>query len=59
MDATTQAVTKGYSTPFGAPRTGGSGTWPDDKAFLGKTAGAATPRSPPQTHRPLVVGPLR
>ncbi|WP_221351020.1 RHS repeat-associated core domain-containing protein [Streptomyces beigongshangae] len=42
MDATTQAVTKRYSTPFGVPRTGGSGTWPDDKAFLGKTADAAT-----------------
>ncbi|WP_280882461.1 RHS repeat-associated core domain-containing protein [Streptomyces pseudovenezuelae] len=38
LDATTQAVTKRYTTPFGASRTGGTGTWPDDKSFLGKTA---------------------
>jgi RHS repeat-associated protein len=31
-----QATTKRYTTPFGAPRTGGTGTWPDDKGFLGK-----------------------
>jgi RHS repeat-associated protein len=37
LDATTQAVTKRYTTPFGAPRTGSTGTWPDDKTFLGKT----------------------
>ncbi|MFE3268906.1 RHS repeat-associated core domain-containing protein [Streptomyces sp. NPDC059215] len=36
VDATNQAVTKRYTTPFGAPRAGGTGTWPDDKAFLGK-----------------------
>ncbi|WP_443070994.1 RHS repeat-associated core domain-containing protein [Streptomyces sp. NBC_01476] len=36
LDSNTQAVTKRYTTPFGAPRTGGTGTWPDDKAFLGK-----------------------
>ncbi|WP_435852843.1 RHS repeat-associated core domain-containing protein [Streptomyces mirabilis] len=35
VDATTQAVTKRYTTPFGAPRSGGTGTWPDDKTFLG------------------------
>ncbi|WP_235002585.1 RHS repeat-associated core domain-containing protein [Actinacidiphila paucisporea] len=33
---TDQVVTKRYTTPFGAPRTGGTGTWPDDKGFLGK-----------------------
>ncbi|MEU6848824.1 RHS repeat-associated core domain-containing protein [Actinacidiphila alni] len=38
VDAATQAVTKRYTTPFGAPRSGGSGNWPDDKGFLGKAA---------------------
>ncbi|WP_228040542.1 RHS repeat-associated core domain-containing protein [Streptomyces chromofuscus] len=42
LDASTQAVTKRYTTPFGATRSGGSGSWPDDKAFLGKTADAST-----------------
>ncbi|MGW0032504.1 RHS repeat-associated core domain-containing protein [Streptomyces sp. NPDC003314] len=42
VDATTQAVAKRYTTPFGAPRTGGTGNWPDDKGFLGKTADAST-----------------
>ncbi|MGX9887002.1 RHS repeat-associated core domain-containing protein [Streptomyces sp. NPDC002276] len=42
VDATTQAVTKRYLTPFGAPRSGGTGTWPDDKAFLGATTDATT-----------------
>ena len=37
LDATTQAVTKRYLTPFGAARTGGTGVWADDKTFLGKT----------------------
>ncbi|MFF2367787.1 RHS repeat-associated core domain-containing protein [Streptomyces sp. NPDC058122] len=37
LDATTQAVTKRYLTPFGAARSGGTGTWADDKTFLGKT----------------------
>ncbi|MHB9858889.1 RHS repeat-associated core domain-containing protein [Streptomyces sp. YIM S03343] len=37
LDATTQAVTKRYLTPFGSSRTGGTGTWSDDKTFLGKT----------------------
>lgn len=36
LEATTQAITKRYTTPFGASRTGGTGTWPDDKSFLGK-----------------------
>ncbi|MDX3075893.1 RHS repeat-associated core domain-containing protein [Streptomyces sp. MI02-7b] len=42
IDATTQATTKRYTTPFGAPRAGGTGTWPDDKAFLGATADPAS-----------------
>lgn len=37
LDATTQAVTKRYLTPFGAARPGGTGVWADDKTFLGKT----------------------
>ncbi|WP_240529792.1 RHS repeat-associated core domain-containing protein [Streptomyces mangrovisoli] len=37
LDATTQAVTKRYLTPFGSARSGGTGTWADDKTFLGKT----------------------
>ncbi len=41
-DATTQAVTKRYSTPFGAPRGTKPTAWPDDKAFLGKPADSAT-----------------
>ncbi|MFJ4965771.1 RHS repeat domain-containing protein [Streptomyces sp. NPDC088729] len=41
-DATTQAVTKRHSTPFGAPRGAKPTAWPDDKAFLGKPADAAT-----------------
>ncbi|MFI7288831.1 RHS repeat domain-containing protein [Streptomyces anulatus] len=40
--ATTQAVTKRYSTPFGAPRGTKPTSWPDDKAFLGKPADSAT-----------------
>ncbi|MGW2084562.1 RHS repeat-associated core domain-containing protein [Streptomyces sp. NPDC001880] len=42
MDATTQDVTKRYTTPFGAPRGAKSTTWPDDKAFLGKPADTTT-----------------
>ncbi|MFC8277126.1 RHS repeat-associated core domain-containing protein [Streptomyces sp. NPDC057271] len=39
----TQAFTKRRLTPFGAPRAGGvGGSWPDDKAFLGKTSDATT-----------------
>ncbi|MCX4502838.1 hypothetical protein OOK53_10105 [Streptomyces anulatus] len=41
-DATTQAITKRYSTPFGAPRGTKPTSWPDDKAFLGKPADSAT-----------------
>ncbi|WP_328912983.1 MULTISPECIES: RHS repeat-associated core domain-containing protein [unclassified Streptomyces] len=42
MDATTQAITKRYSTPFGAPRGTAATTWPDDKAFLGQPADTGT-----------------
>ncbi|WP_405908933.1 RHS repeat-associated core domain-containing protein [Streptomyces sp. NBC_00828] len=42
VEATTQAVTKRYTTPFGSTRSGGTGTWADDKGFLGKTADAST-----------------
>ncbi|MER6998463.1 polymorphic toxin-type HINT domain-containing protein [Streptomyces sp. NPDC000410] len=42
LDATTQAITKRFTTPFGAPRAGAVGTWPDDKSFLGKPADTAT-----------------
>ncbi|MFF3322717.1 RHS repeat-associated core domain-containing protein [Streptomyces sp. NPDC002889] len=43
VDATTQAVVRRYSTPFGAARgTTSSGTWPDDKRFLGKPADTGT-----------------
>ncbi|MFJ3594866.1 RHS repeat domain-containing protein [Streptomyces sp. NPDC090231] len=42
IDATTQAVTKRYTGPFGAPRGPEPTTWPDDKAFLGKPADRST-----------------
>jgi RHS repeat-associated protein len=42
LDATSYAVTKRYSTPFGAPRGTKPTAWPDDKAFLGKPADDAT-----------------
>ncbi|MEV6654862.1 polymorphic toxin-type HINT domain-containing protein [Streptomyces sp. NPDC051219] len=42
VDATTLAVTKRYTTPFGAPRGTKPTTWPDDKAFLGKPADTTT-----------------
>lgn len=42
LDATTQAVTKRYTNTFGVPRTGSTGTWPDDKAFLGASADPGT-----------------
>ncbi|MET8973814.1 putative adhesin [Streptomyces hydrogenans] len=38
----TQALTKRYTTPFGAPRGTTVGTWPDDKEFLGKPADTNT-----------------
>ncbi|MFD7860347.1 RHS repeat-associated core domain-containing protein [Streptomyces microflavus] len=42
LDAATQAVTKRYTTPFGASRAGGTGSWPDDKGFLGKPTDKST-----------------
>lgn len=42
LDASTYAVTKRYSTPFGAPRGTKPASWPDDKTFLGKAADGTT-----------------
>ncbi|MFV2117722.1 RHS repeat domain-containing protein [Streptomyces sp. Act-28] len=42
LDATTLAVTKRYTTPFGAQRGPAVPTWPDDKSFLGKPADKGT-----------------
>lgn len=42
MEATTYALTKRYSTTFGAPRGTKPTNWPDDKAFLGKPADDTT-----------------
>lgn len=42
LDPTTMAVTKRYTTPFGAPRGSAPTSWPDDKAFLGKPADNTT-----------------
>jgi RHS repeat-associated protein len=42
MDASTYAVTKRYTTPFGASRGTKPASWPDDKAFLGKPADDTT-----------------
>ncbi|MFJ6993947.1 RHS repeat-associated core domain-containing protein [Streptomyces sp. NPDC003090] len=42
VDAMTQAVTKRYTTPFGAPRGGAEGVWPDDRRFLGKPTDVGT-----------------
>jgi RHS repeat-associated protein len=41
LDATTYAVTKRYSAPFGSPR-GTKTSWLDDKGFLGKPADEST-----------------
>ncbi|MHA5048805.1 RHS repeat-associated core domain-containing protein [Streptomyces sp. SD15] len=41
-DASTYAITKRYSTPFGGSRGTKATNWPDDKAFLGKPADAST-----------------
>ncbi|MGW1717508.1 polymorphic toxin-type HINT domain-containing protein [Streptomyces sp. NPDC002156] len=39
VDDATKAITKRYTTPFGATRSQSAyGPWPDDKAFLGATA---------------------
>ncbi|MEV1174529.1 RHS repeat-associated core domain-containing protein, partial [Nonomuraea sp. NPDC049784] len=42
VDASSQAVSKRYTTPFGAVRGTTIGDWPDDKGFLGKPADDAT-----------------
>ncbi|MEU9381263.1 RHS repeat-associated core domain-containing protein [Streptomyces sp. NPDC048279] len=42
LDATTQAVTKRYLTPFGGGRPGGTGVWADDKTFLHKSTDPTT-----------------
>lgn len=43
VDASSQAISKRYTTPFGAPRgTTVGGEWLDDKGFLGKPADDAT-----------------
>ncbi|WP_406099914.1 RHS repeat domain-containing protein [Streptomyces sp. NBC_01013] len=42
VDATTQAVTRRYTKPFGESRGTTPSTWPDDKGFLGKTTDTDT-----------------
>ncbi|MEU2897600.1 RHS repeat-associated core domain-containing protein [Streptomyces sp. NPDC001273] len=42
VDATTQAVTRRYTKPFGEARGTTPPVWPDDKGFLGKPADADT-----------------
>ncbi|WP_371601212.1 RHS repeat-associated core domain-containing protein [Streptomyces sp. NBC_00564] len=42
LDSTTWAITKRYTTPFGATRGTKATNWPDDKAFLGKPADEST-----------------
>ncbi|MEV0204291.1 RHS repeat-associated core domain-containing protein [Streptomyces sp. NPDC050788] len=42
MEAGTYAVTKRYSTPFGATRGTKATAWPDDKGFLGKPSDEST-----------------
>ncbi|MFE7570848.1 RHS repeat-associated core domain-containing protein [Streptomyces sp. NPDC057539] len=42
VDATTQAVTRRYTKPFGETRGATPSAWPDDKGFLGKPADADT-----------------
>ncbi|MEV0695094.1 hypothetical protein, partial [Streptomyces sp. NPDC050388] len=42
MDATTQAVTRRYTKPFGESRGTAPSAWPDDKGFLGKPADTGT-----------------
>ncbi|MEW1694926.1 RHS repeat-associated core domain-containing protein [Streptomyces sp. NPDC091278] len=39
---TAQGLTKRYTTPFGGARGTTSGTWPDDKTFLGKPTDTGT-----------------
>ncbi|MFF3941667.1 RHS repeat-associated core domain-containing protein [Streptomyces phaeofaciens] len=42
VDATTQAVTRRYTKPFGESRGTAPSIWPDDKGFLGKPADTDT-----------------
>lgn len=42
VDATTQAITRRYTKPFGESRGSTLAPWPDDKGFLGKPADAQT-----------------
>ncbi|MFJ3658811.1 RHS repeat-associated core domain-containing protein [Streptomyces nigra] len=42
VDATTQAITRRYTGPFGETRGTPTPAWPDDKGFLGKPADADT-----------------
>ncbi|MFH8657881.1 RHS repeat-associated core domain-containing protein [Streptomyces afghaniensis] len=42
LDASTYAVTKRHSTPFGGTRGPKATTWPDDKAIMGKPADEST-----------------
>ncbi|MFJ9718927.1 RHS repeat-associated core domain-containing protein [Streptomyces sp. NPDC101213] len=42
VDATTQAITRRYTKPFGEARGSAPAAWPDDKGFLGKPTDADT-----------------
>ncbi|MFI1509440.1 RHS repeat-associated core domain-containing protein [Streptomyces sp. NPDC020597] len=42
VDATTQAVTRRYTKPFGESRGAAPSLWPDDKGFLGKPVDSGT-----------------
>ncbi|MGW1878756.1 RHS repeat-associated core domain-containing protein [Streptomyces sp. NPDC001975] len=42
LDSTTWAITKRYTTPFGASRDTTAVSWPDDKGFLGKPVDSST-----------------
>ncbi|WTO67646.1 RHS repeat-associated core domain-containing protein [Streptomyces sp. NBC_00209] len=42
VDATTQAVTRRYTKPFGESRGATPSAWPDDKGFLGKPSDVDT-----------------
>lgn len=42
VDATTQAITRRYTKPFGEARGAAPSAWPDDKGFLGKAADPGT-----------------
>ncbi|WP_327240610.1 polymorphic toxin-type HINT domain-containing protein [Streptomyces sp. NBC_01318] len=42
LDSETQTLSKRYTNPFGTPRGTPTGTWPDDKTFLGKPTDTGT-----------------